>query len=69
MWNYEGPSYSAGTSSLSARQSFANQAYTQLDWTGTGSGGGGGGGTTPPSTDANKQLMTLWLVDALNGFK
>jgi hypothetical protein len=69
MAKYEHPSWTAGMNSLSDRQSFANQAYTQLDWTGTGSGGGGGGGTTPPSTDANKQLMTLWLVDALNGFK
>jgi hypothetical protein len=44
--------------------------YSTLDWSGAGyTGGTGGGGGSPPSTDANKQLMTLWLVDALNGFK
>lgn len=70
MWNYEGPSYSAGTSSLSARQSFAEQALSGLDWTGTGSGGGGGGNPPPPpTTDIQKQLITLWLTDALHGWK
>lgn len=41
MWNYEGPAYSAGTSSLSERQAFANRAFNELDWKGTGDGGGG----------------------------
>lgn len=40
MWNYEGPAYSAGTSSLSERQTFANRAFNELDWSGTGNGGG-----------------------------
>ena len=41
MWNYEGPAYSAGLNSLSERQSFANRAFNELDWSGTGDGGGG----------------------------
>ena len=41
MWNYEGPAYSAGLNSLSERQAFANRAFNELDWTGTGDGGGG----------------------------
>lgn len=46
MWNYEGPAYEAGTSSLPARQQFAGVAHTALDWDGTG---GGDGPTPPPS--------------------
>lgn len=34
MWNYEGPSYSAGTKSLAERSAFANKCFTQLVWTG-----------------------------------
>jgi hypothetical protein len=64
MWNYEGPALSAGQSSLSARQSFANQAYTGLDWTGTG---GGTGGNPPPTTDSG--LIPLLLSDALFGWR
>ena len=41
MWNYEGPAYSAGTGSLSERQAFANRAFNELDWSGTGDGGDG----------------------------
>ena len=41
MWNYEGPAYSAGLNSLSERQAFANRAFNELDWSGTGNGGGG----------------------------
>lgn len=41
MWNYEGPAYSAGLNSLSERQAFANRAFNELDWSGTGDGGGG----------------------------
>ena len=41
MWNYEGPAYSAGLNSLSERQAFANRAFNELDWSGTGTGGGG----------------------------
>jgi LysM repeat protein len=36
---YERPNWDAGTSSLPARQSFANQCLTALDWTGTGGTG------------------------------
>ena len=46
MWNYEGPAYEAGTSSLPGRQQFAGVALTALDWDGTG---GGDGPTPPPS--------------------
>jgi hypothetical protein len=66
MWNYEGPAYSAGTSSLAGRQSFANQAYTSLDWTGTGSGNNNNGGSTSNTSD---DLITLLLCDALHGWK
>jgi LysM repeat protein len=40
---YERPDWTAGTNSLPARQSFANQCLSSLDWTGTG------GGTSTPS--------------------
>ena len=46
MWNYEGPAYEAGTTSLPGRQQFAGVALSALDWDGTG---GGGGPTPPPS--------------------
>lgn len=59
MWNYEGPSYSAGSSSLADRQAFALRSYNELDFTGTG-----GGGTKPPG-DQNKQIYHLWLSGAL----
>lgn len=39
MWNYEGPNYTAGSTSLSERQAFARTALNSLDWTGTGGGG------------------------------
>jgi LysM repeat protein len=42
MWNYEGPSFSAGSDSLSDRQAFAAKCLSTLDWTGTG-------GTVTPS--------------------
>ena len=42
MWNYEGPAYSAGQSSLSGRIAFAELCMSELDFTGTG-----GGGTDP----------------------
>ena len=41
MWNYEGPAYSAGTSSLSERQAFARLAFNTIDFE------GGGGGVKP----------------------
>lgn len=36
MWNYEGPSYTAGTNSLAERRAFALRAYNELDWTVSG---------------------------------
>ena len=42
MWNYEGPAYSAGTSSLSERQAFARKVFNTIDFA-----GGGGGGVKP----------------------
>jgi LysM repeat protein len=48
MAKYEHPNWTAGMDSLSDRQAFAQQCYSQLDWTGAITGGGGtGGGTTP----------------------
>lgn len=32
MWNYEGPSYTAGSGSLGERRAFAARAYSELDW-------------------------------------
>ena len=49
MWNYEGPAYSAGTSSLPGRQQFAGVALSTLDWEGTG-----GGGTDPTPSRPNR---------------
>lgn len=62
MWNYEGPAYSAGTGSLGERQAFANRAFNELDWTGTGSGGGGNEPEEPeePSIDLDG------IVDGFN---
>ena len=65
MWNYEGPSYSAGTSSLASRQAFALRCYNELNWEGTGEGGGGG--ITPQPTNKN-EIITLLLCGALNGW-
>jgi murein DD-endopeptidase MepM/ murein hydrolase activator NlpD len=36
MWNYEGPSYSAGINSLADRQAFANKCSSLLDFSGSG---------------------------------
>lgn len=58
MWNYEGPAYSAGLNSLSERQAFANRAFNELDWTGTGDGGGDD--PTEPSLDLDG------IVDGFN---
>lgn len=44
-WNYERPNRTAGWESMPARKAFANEAYTTLDWTGSG----GGGNPKPPS--------------------
>ena len=62
MWNYEGPAYSAGLNSLSERQAFANRAFNELDWSGTGDGGGGENPEEPevPSIDLDG------IVDGFN---
>ena len=62
MWNYEGPAYSAGLNSLSERQAFANRAFNELDWSGTGTGGGGENPEEPeaPSIDLDG------IVDGFN---
>src|SRR5690606_8379953 len=62
MWNYEGPAYSAGSSSLPARQSFALRCYNELDFTGTG---GGGETPTKPNSDA---LIHMFLANTLRGW-
>ena len=63
MWNYEGPLYSAGISSLPGRQQFAALALTVLDFEGTGSGPTDP--TDPPPTKKNNAIFELWLSDAL----
>jgi hypothetical protein len=73
MWNYEGPSFSAGNDSLSARQSFAVKCSNELDWTGSGTGGGGGT-TNPPSNDdvkkkKNQALIHMFLADTIHGWR
>ena len=64
MWNYEGPTYSAGTSSLAARQAFARKCYEQLDWSGSGTlpddpddpeGGGTGSKDSLPCISVEKK--------------
>lgn len=52
MWNYEGPAYSAGTSSLPGRQQFAGVALSTLDWEGTG-----GGGTDPTPSRPHRPVV------------
>lgn len=50
MWNYEGPAYEAGTSSLQGRQQFAGVAISALDWD-------GGDGPTPPPSGHRPDLV------------
>ena len=64
MWNYEGPAYSAGLNSLSERQAFANRAFNELDWSGTGTGGGGGGET--PTEPSEPSIDLKGIVDGFN---
>lgn len=69
MWNYEGPAYSAGTSSLSERQNFANRAFNELDWTGSDEGGGDTGGEPLPNIDEllnNIGGLVDGAIDAIN---
>ena len=60
MWNYEGPAYSAGTGSLGERQAFANRAFNELDWSGTGDGGENPEEPEEPSIDLDG------IVDGFN---
>lgn len=41
-WCYERPNASAGQTSMPERIAFANRAFNELDWTGTGGGNSGG---------------------------
>lgn len=65
MWNYEGPAYEAGTSSLSGRQAFALRAFNELNWS-------GGGDTDPPDPPPGTDIKTIeemiaTLYDFSNG--
>ncbi len=60
MWNYEGPLYSAGLNSLSERQAFANRAFNELDWSGTGDGGDN------PTEPEEPSLDLVGIVDGFN---
>ena len=62
MWNYEGPAYSAGLNSLSERQAFANRAFNELDWSGTGDGGGG----EEPEEPSEPSIDLDGIVDGFN---
>ena len=64
MWNYEGPAYSAGLNSLSERQAFANRAFNELDWSGTG---GGGGGEEPEEPEV-PEVPSIDLDGIVDGF-
>lgn len=61
MWNYEGPAYDAGTSSLPNRQAFARRCLQELEFE-------GGIGPQPPQK-AEENLIILLLCDALHGWK
>ena len=63
MWNYEGPNYTKGQESLSARIAFAQRCLAELDFTGTGPG------PTPGTETGELPLVHLLLSDALNGWK
>lgn len=64
MWNYEGPNYSAGSSSLSERQAFARLCVTNLDWSGAV--------IDPPDNnnkkDNGKALIHMYLANTLSGW-
>ena len=64
MWNYEGPSYSAGSSSLLSRQAFASRCFTELDWSGTSDGGG----SEPPKTTKSDPLIHMLLANTIRGW-
>lgn len=58
MWNYEGPSFTAGNDSLAGRQAFAQTCLTTLTFNGA-----------PPPTPATttNKIYHLWLCGALEG--
>jgi hypothetical protein len=68
---YERPN--PAVAGLTSRQSYAHMAYNTLNWSGTASNGGdntGGGGTTGNTTGTKRNnLITLWLCDAVHGWK
>jgi len=61
MWNYEGPSYSAGSDSLADRIAFSFRCYNELDWSGTPT-------PTPVPEESKDEIITLLLCGALNGW-
>lgn len=65
-WGYERPNQQAGEESMPDRKAFANRAFNELDFSGTGSGGNGGNGGT--STES-KTIIAMLLADTLNGWK
>jgi hypothetical protein len=73
MWNYEGPAFSAGQSSLSGRQDFAVLCSTTLDWSGSGvvinPDPGGGGDTGDNNKKKNQALIHMLLADTIHGWR
>lgn len=65
MWNYEGPNYTAGSTSLASRQAFANRCFQELDWTGTGTNPTDP--TNPPEESSANKIFHLWLAGVLKG--
>jgi hypothetical protein len=68
MSKYEHPNWSAGMDSLADRQSFAEKCFTELDWTGSGTGGG----IVPPTDDKKKKnqaLIHMFLADTIHGWR
>lgn len=71
MWNYEGPAYSAGQSSLSGRIAFAERCLAELNFSGVPIDPNPDDPTptpTPGKMNADA-LIHLLLSDALNGWK
>ena len=66
MWNYEGPAYTAGTGSLGERQAFANRAFNELDWSGTGDGGETGGSGNGATIDSVKNILNTGETNIIN---
>lgn len=66
-WSYERPNATAGEESMPGRKAFAVKAFTELDWTGTGSGGGGT--NPPPQGSTDNKIFHLWLSGALPNWR